>query len=248
MRINAAGVQLTAVITVRSFLTVRNRIPVTHEVRAHFRGDSRACDQRTGLIHYLWDLGPPISRKFYNGTVTTESQHTCILDREYPTGIMACRCGQFWMPAGGIMLTIAFVDYDLRERLREYQADVAWGRFDSLADAVRAASARDRKARAVATVRARDDWHRLQAAKRAKWWRCVRPIILSQPCAYCGGTATAIDHIVPQSRGGTDRMRNLAPSCSPCNGEKNNRTPEEWKTWRLRLGRPWPPLPRGEAA
>lgn len=193
--------------------------------------------------------------EFYNGKVTTESHHACVLDHEYPGGIVACgECGRFWMRAPREILTYAFVAYDLRKRLDEYRADVRWGRRDSLADAVRAASPRARLEavypvlRTAAAAKARDDWHRLQAAKRAKWWRCVRPIILSRPCAYCGGTATAIDHIVPRSRGGGDRMRNLAAACNPCNAEKCNRTPEEWKAWRLRLGRPWPPLPRENAA
>lgn len=199
-------------------------------------------------------MGPLISHEFYNGRVTTESQHACVLDREYPGGIMACRCGQFWMRAGRDIRMYAFIAPELRRRSREYREDVRWGRSDSLAAAVRAASPRGRREalhpvlRDAAAAKARDDWHRLQAAKRAKWWRCVRPIILSRPCAYCGGPSTAIDHIVPQSRGGGHRMRNLAPSCGPCNAEKSNRTPEEWKAWRLQLGRPWPPLPRADAA
>jgi len=192
---------------------------------------------------------PLKSCEFYNGEVTTESQHTCVLDREYPQGIMACaQCGRFWMTAPRSILTFAFIAPALRDRMREYQSDIRWGRFDSLAEAARDAFTRAREAEAAARVKARADWPRIQAAKRAKWWRCVRPIILSRPCAYCGGTATAVDHVIPQSRGGAHEMRNLAPACTPCNTEKGNRTPEEWKAWRLNRGRTWPPLPVTDAA
>src|SRR6266702_2242417 len=139
-------------------------------------------------------MSPPKSCGFYTRKVTTQSQHTCVLDREYPWGIMACRCGQFWMTAGREILRFAFIAPDLRDRLHEYQADIRWGRSGSLAEAVRVTAARARETEAAATAKARADWPRIKAAKRAKWWRCVRPIILNGPCAYCGGTATDVDH------------------------------------------------------
>lgn len=46
-------------------------------------------------------------------------------------------------------------------------------------------------------------------------------------CAFCGGKATTIDHVIPRSRGGTNRWDNTVAACSPCNGKKGNRTPEE---------------------
>ena len=44
-------------------------------------------------------------------------------------------------------------------------------------------------------------------------------------CAYCGasGAPLEIDHIVPQSRGGTDRVSNLTLTCRACNEAKGNR-------------------------
>ena len=36
-----------------------------------------------------------------------------------------------------------------------------------------------------------------------------------------------VDHIIPKSRGGPDKVSNLQPMCSTCNGEKGNRTEEE---------------------
>ena len=41
-------------------------------------------------------------------------------------------------------------------------------------------------------------------------------------CAYCGqgGMPLEIEHIVPRSRGGTNRISNLAIACQPCNQAK----------------------------
>lgn len=46
-------------------------------------------------------------------------------------------------------------------------------------------------------------------------------------CAYCGKQASTIDHLVPKSRGGAMTWLNLVAACTPCNGAKRNRTPEE---------------------
>ncbi|PTD94009.1 paclitaxel/taxanoid biosynthesis susceptibility protein TS1 [archaeon SCG-AAA382B04] len=49
-------------------------------------------------------------------------------------------------------------------------------------------------------------------------------------CAYCGkgGVPLEVEHIVPKSRGGTDRVSNLAISCHKCNQEKSDQTAEEF--------------------
>jgi hypothetical protein len=47
-------------------------------------------------------------------------------------------------------------------------------------------------------------------------------------CVYCGNPGTEMDHIVPQSRGGSSDPENLVPSCRCCNSAKADRTPEEW--------------------
>lgn len=48
-------------------------------------------------------------------------------------------------------------------------------------------------------------------------------------CSYCDcGIFEHVDHIVPVSRGGSNLISNLAPSCSPCNLQKKNRTIWEW--------------------
>lgn len=46
-------------------------------------------------------------------------------------------------------------------------------------------------------------------------------------CAYCGEHATTIDHVLPKSRGGEMSWLNLVAACTPCNGTKKNRTPDE---------------------
>jgi hypothetical protein len=49
-------------------------------------------------------------------------------------------------------------------------------------------------------------------------------------CAYCGAEQVPleIEHIVPRSRGGSDRVTNLTLSCGPCNQTKNNQTAAEF--------------------
>jgi 5-methylcytosine-specific restriction endonuclease McrA len=49
-------------------------------------------------------------------------------------------------------------------------------------------------------------------------------------CAYCGRTDRPLvkEHIIPKSRGGSDRVSNLCPACIPCNERKNTRTAAEF--------------------
>ncbi|THI97926.1 HNH endonuclease [Nocardioides sp.] len=58
-------------------------------------------------------------------------------------------------------------------------------------------------------------------------------------CAYCDGRATTVDHIVPQSRGGSWSWLNTVAACERCNSRKGNRTPSE-AGMHLRL-RPYVP-------
>ena len=46
-------------------------------------------------------------------------------------------------------------------------------------------------------------------------------------CAYCGGRATTIDHVLPRSRGGRNTWLNTVAACGPCNQRKGDRTPAE---------------------
>ncbi len=62
-------------------------------------------------------------------------------------------------------------------------------------------------------------------------------------CAYCGKSASTIDHVTPRSRGGQDTWTNLVACCLRCNNVKSDRTPQEMG-WRLRFT---PAAPRGGA-
>ncbi len=52
----------------------------------------------------------------------------------------------------------------------------------------------------------------------------------SRKCAYCrtADIPLEIEHIVPKSIGGSDRISNLTLACRPCNQAKGNRTAEEF--------------------
>jgi 5-methylcytosine-specific restriction endonuclease McrA len=60
--------------------------------------------------------------------------------------------------------------------------------------------------------------------------RVTRDVVLQRDgrtCAYCGGHADSVDHILPRSRGGGDSWINLVAACRLCNGLKGDRTPHE---------------------
>jgi 5-methylcytosine-specific restriction endonuclease McrA len=42
-------------------------------------------------------------------------------------------------------------------------------------------------------------------------------------CAYCGGKADTVDHVVPRSRGGDHSWENCVAACSTCNHRKGDR-------------------------
>jgi 5-methylcytosine-specific restriction endonuclease McrA len=49
-------------------------------------------------------------------------------------------------------------------------------------------------------------------------------------CAYCGVTNVPleVEHIVPKSRGGSNRVSNLTLACTPCNQKKGSQTAKEF--------------------
>jgi 5-methylcytosine-specific restriction endonuclease McrA len=61
-------------------------------------------------------------------------------------------------------------------------------------------------------------------------------------CAYCGGRAETIDHVVPRSRGGPHTWTNCVASCAKCNHHKADRLLSELG-WRLRVK---PSAPHGQ--
>jgi hypothetical protein len=49
-------------------------------------------------------------------------------------------------------------------------------------------------------------------------------------CVYCGATDVPleVEHVIPRSRRGSDRISNLVLACNPCNRAKGNLTAEEF--------------------
>jgi 5-methylcytosine-specific restriction endonuclease McrA len=52
-------------------------------------------------------------------------------------------------------------------------------------------------------------------------------------CAYCGGKAETIDHVIPRSRGGEHTWENCVASCAPCNHRKADKLLSELG-WTMR--------------
>ncbi len=60
----------------------------------------------------------------------------------------------------------------------------------------------------------------LTQAGSTKKWRKIRKAILDRDgwmCAYCGGPADTVDHVIPRAEGGGDESGNLVAACKPCN-------------------------------
>ncbi|MGH3947871.1 MAG: HNH endonuclease [Pseudonocardiaceae bacterium] len=60
-------------------------------------------------------------------------------------------------------------------------------------------------------------------------------------CAYCGGRAETVDHVVPRSRGGAHSWQNCVACCARCNHRKADRLLSELG-WSLRTD---PQAPHG---
>ena len=60
-------------------------------------------------------------------------------------------------------------------------------------------------------------------------------------CAYCGGRAETIDHVIPRSRGGQHTWQNCVACCAKCNHRKADKLLADLG-WRLRVV---PTAPRG---
>lgn len=71
-------------------------------------------------------------------------------------------------------------------------------------------------------------------------WRDLRARVFERDaytCVYCDTTLPRCelqaDHVTPRSRGGPSTFDNLATACGPCNLDKSDRTPEEWRAARV---------------
>jgi hypothetical protein len=74
-------------------------------------------------------------------------------------------------------------------------------------------------------------------------WSEVTGLLLAfdRRCAYCQRPITSQvdpDHVVPLSRGGSNAVTNILPTCHPCNGDKRDLLLHEWAADRERRGLP----------
>lgn len=69
---------------------------------------------------------------------------------------------------------------------------------------------------------------------RIRWKQQIRDGLVIN-CALCGNTISlngnksnkgsiSVDHIIPRSKGGSDRVANLQPTHNSCNWSKGNKT------------------------
>jgi hypothetical protein len=66
-------------------------------------------------------------------------------------------------------------------------------------------------------------------AKR-KWRQSIKEK-WNHECAYCGSDEVlTLDHIVPRSKGGSDRVTNVLCACKKCNHSKGY---QKWYDWYL---------------
>ena len=64
-------------------------------------------------------------------------------------------------------------------------------------------------------------------------WAELREIVFDRDnytCAYCGqiGGKLECDHIVPITKGGSNKLSNLTTSCLKCNRSKGNKNVSDW--------------------
>jgi len=100
-------------------------------------------------------------------------------------------------------------------------------------------------------VYARDYYHNLDPDLKARWnermkhiarnyrarknWNDLEyvSVLNGDPCCYCGGPGPIfIDHIEPQSLGGTNDWDNLTAACGSCNSSKNATPLLLWLAWK----------------
>lgn len=63
-------------------------------------------------------------------------------------------------------------------------------------------------------------------------------ISIDRRCSYCDKQDTVIepDHVIPLSKGGSNSLTNIVPSCKPCNSDKRDLLINEWYADRARRG------------
>ncbi|MEU6245715.1 MULTISPECIES: HNH endonuclease [unclassified Streptomyces] len=68
---------------------------------------------------------------------------------------------------------------------------------------------------------------RVPFRRQAPWSRRGVLVRDRHRCAYCGRSASTVDHVVPRAQGGGDTWLNTVASCAEDNHRKADRTPEQ---------------------
>ncbi len=63
--------------------------------------------------------------------------------------------------------------------------------------------------------------------KHRRWRRSLHELT-EHTCIYCGERSESIDHVHPQSRGGSSVTENCVPACLACNGAKGDTDVFAW--------------------
>lgn len=105
-------------------------------------------------------------------------------------------------------------------------------KFCSAACASRATAATRGRAKTPKGQRAgrRSDREHRAAGLNGRQRRRLRQRWVAQGvgCAFCGGAAETVDHVIPLSRGGSNFEGNLLPACRRCNSARSDLLISEW--------------------
>lgn len=106
-----------------------------------------------------------------------------------------------------------------------------WGKRQFVSDGSAERVRRHRAKRAAAGLK--EQWSAPKKLRDAVYERDDRR------CVYCGsGERLSLDHRIPEIRGGTHDIENLATACLSCNGAKRDMTEEEYRASVTLLKRP----------
>ena len=79
---------------------------------------------------------------------------------------------------------------------------------------------------------------------REEWLEKLR--LFGRRCAWCGETIAGVihrDHVIPLSKGGSNYIENIVPSCGTCNLRKKDKMPDEFIALLKLEGKVTPYLP-----